>query len=127
MLDHLLGRPSTSWRKTQVIGTALFWLIYLRKSNPDGPFFIKRYSRRLAKLLTPWQLLLVILNLVYIVQHMDAIVGLAAPEPLAHMYSANFYRATWVLTALDAGFWTAMPLRPEWLSVRIGNRANRSS
>lgn len=41
--------------------------------------------------------------------------GLAAPEPLAHMYSANFYRATWLLTALDAGFWTAMPIKPMWV------------
>lgn len=87
----------------------------MRNTNPDGPSIVRRFSQRIAKLLTPWQLLLLILNMVYIVQHMDAIVGLAAPEPLAHMYSANFYRATWLLTALDAGFWTAMPLRPEWL------------
>lgn len=66
-------------------------------------------------MLTPWQLLLIIMNLVYVVKHLDAIIGLAAPEPLAHMYSANFYRATWLLTALDAGFWTAMPIRPNWL------------
>lgn len=58
---------------------------------------------------------LVVTNLIYIVKHLDAIVGLAAPEPLAHMYSANFYRATWLLTALDAGFWTAMPIRPMWV------------
>lgn len=51
----------------------------------------------------------------YIVKHLDSLVGLAAPEPLAHMYSPNFYRATWFLTALDAGFWTAMPIRPSWL------------
>ncbi|CCG84204.1 protein of unknown function [Taphrina deformans PYCC 5710] len=31
------------------------------------------------------------------------------------MYSANFYRATWLLTALDAGFWTAMPIKPNWI------------
>lgn len=115
MLDHILGRPSTSWRKTQVLGTALFWIVFLRKSDPNGPLFIRRFSKRLAKVLTPWQLLLIIMNLVYVVKHLDAIVGLSAPEPLAHMYSANFYRATWLLTAMDAGFWTAMPIRPTWL------------
>ncbi|ORY77743.1 Alpha/Beta hydrolase protein [Protomyces lactucae-debilis] len=115
MLDHLLGRPSTSWRKTQVLGTSLFWLIYANRSNPNGPPMIRALSARLQRALTPWQLLLIILNLSYVVRHLDAIVGLAAPEPLAHMYSASFFRATWLLTALDAGFWTAMPLRPAWL------------
>lgn len=115
MIDHLLGRPSTSWRKTQVLGTALFWLVYLRKTDPNGPPLVRRFSTKLARVLTPWQLLLIISNIVYVVKHLDAIVGLAAPEPLAHMYSANFYRATWLLTALDAGFWTAMPIRPNWI------------
>lgn len=76
---------------------------------------MRKLSKRIAKLLTPWQLFLIVTNLIYIVKHLDAIIGLAAPEPLAHMYSANFYRATWLLTALDAGFWTAMPIRPMWL------------
>jgi acetyl esterase/lipase len=115
MLDHLLGRPSTSWRKTQVLGTTLFWLLYARRSNPNGPPVVRSLSTKLQRILTPWQLLLIVLNLSYIVRHLDAILGLAAPEPLAHMYSASFYRATWLLTALDAGFWTAMPLRPAWL------------
>ncbi|KAI9317221.1 Alpha/Beta hydrolase protein, partial [Dichotomocladium elegans] len=30
-------------------------------------------------------------------------------------YTPGFYRATWILTALDAGFFTAMPLRPAFL------------
>ncbi|RUO96737.1 Alpha/Beta hydrolase protein [Jimgerdemannia flammicorona] len=37
-----------------------------------------------------------------------------APEPLARLYKRSFYRATWVLTALDAGFFTAMNIRPKW-------------
>ncbi|BFZ54670.1 hypothetical protein PYCC9005_001707 [Savitreella phatthalungensis] len=115
MLDHILGRPSTSWRKTQVIATALFWIVYARKTDPDGPPLIRKYSKRLAKWLTPWQLIIIVLNLTYIVRHFDAVIGLAAPEPLAHMYSANFYRATWFATALDAGYWTAMSVRPVWL------------
>jgi acetyl esterase/lipase len=31
------------------------------------------------------------------------------------MYDATYYRATWVLTALDAGFWTAMKIKTKWL------------
>jgi acetyl esterase/lipase len=44
----------------------------------------------------------------YAARNFSTLVGLASPEPMATMYSASFFRATWVLTALDAGFWTAM-------------------
>lgn len=39
------------------------------------------------------------------------IAGLESPEPLANLYNRNFFRATWITTALDAGFWTAMRIR----------------
>jgi acetyl esterase/lipase len=38
-------------------------------------------------------------------------VGLECPEPLANLYSRSYFRATWVTTALDAGFWSAMRFR----------------
>lgn len=41
--------------------------------------------------------------------------GLEGPEPLARLYNRNFFRASWFLIALDAGFWTAMPIRPKFL------------
>jgi hypothetical protein len=31
---------------------------------------------------------------------------LNAPEPFTEMYTRNFFRATWFLTAMDAGFFT---------------------
>lgn len=34
---------------------------------------------------------------------------------MANMYDAKYFRATWVLTALDAGFWTAMRIRRKWI------------
>ena len=40
---------------------------------------------------------------------------LSAPEPLARMYSPAYYRSTWIITAFDAGFATAMPIRPKFL------------
>jgi hypothetical protein len=40
---------------------------------------------------------------------------LNAPEPLAHMYTHSFYRVTWILNSLDAGFLTAMKIKPKWL------------
>lgn len=51
----------------------------------------------------------------YAFRHVDAVFGFGAPEPLAAMYSRSFYRVTWIVTALDAGFATAMNVRPVWL------------
>jgi hypothetical protein len=31
------------------------------------------------------------------------------------MYTRSFFRATWILTAMDAGFFTAMNIRPKIL------------
>ena len=51
----------------------------------------------------------------YAARNFSTLVGLASPEPMANMYDAAFFRATWVLTALDAGFWTAMRIKSKWL------------
>ena len=51
----------------------------------------------------------------YAATNFSTLVGLASPDPLANMYDRKYFRATWVLTALDAGFWTAMKIRPKWL------------
>ncbi|EAQ84042.1 hypothetical protein CHGG_10446 [Chaetomium globosum CBS 148.51] len=46
----------------------------------------------------------------YGARNFSTLVGLASPDPLSNMYDATYFRATWVLTALDAGFWTAMKI-----------------
>ncbi|KYK56133.1 hypothetical protein DCS_08100 [Drechmeria coniospora] len=51
----------------------------------------------------------------YAARNFSALVGLASPEPMSNMYDPTYFRATWVLTALDAGFWTAMKIRTKWL------------
>jgi len=51
----------------------------------------------------------------YAARNFSTLVGLASPEPMANMYDAAYFRATWVLTALDAGFWTAMKIKKKWL------------
>jgi acetyl esterase/lipase len=51
----------------------------------------------------------------YAARNFSTLVGLASPEPMANMYDATYFRATWVLTALDAGFWTAMKIKRKWL------------
>ncbi|KAH9485132.1 Hormone-sensitive lipase [Psilocybe cubensis] len=51
----------------------------------------------------------------YSIRNLDKLLGLNAPEPLARLYSPSYYRATWIVTGLDAGFATAMSIRPKWL------------
>lgn len=75
----------------------------------------------------------------YTVKNADSLLGLQAPEPLAKLYSRDFYRATWMgaymalrdhyllakfdactllspsAVALDTGFASAMHVRPKWL------------
>lgn len=51
----------------------------------------------------------------YLRRNFARIVGLHSPEPLANKYNRDYFRATWVTTALDAGFWTAMRLKPKWV------------
>jgi len=51
----------------------------------------------------------------YVSRNFARVVGLESPEPLANLYTREYFRATWVTTALDAGFWTAMHLRPKWV------------
>ena len=51
----------------------------------------------------------------YICRNFAKIFGLESPEPLANLYSRAYFRATWITTALDAGYWTAMKIRRKWL------------
>ncbi|GAA5864223.1 hypothetical protein JCM3774_001261 [Rhodotorula dairenensis] len=117
MLDQIAGRPSPSWRRSQVWLVLLFWLsrFYLSPSRGPRILWLRRLNRLLAGKFTPWQIILATCTLFYAVRHGDVLLGLQAPEPLARLYSSDFYRATWIVTALDAGFATAMSLRWKWL------------
>ncbi|KAI0775696.1 Alpha/Beta hydrolase protein [Trametes elegans] len=116
MIDHLFGRPSVSWKRTQVILVVIFWFWRILQGDPNGPrlFWLRRANRALQRF-TPWQLIVSTLTGVYAVRNLDKILGLAAPEPLANLYSPSYYRATWIAIGLDAGFATAMTIRPRWL------------
>ncbi|BEJ16068.1 hypothetical protein CspHIS471_0506730 [Cutaneotrichosporon sp. HIS471] len=80
----------------------------------SGPHWMSNINVRL-KSFTPYQLILGTLTIVYALRHLDDLLGIGAPEPLAKMYSRSYYRATYVNTALDAGFASAMSIRPKWL------------
>ncbi|KAK3684237.1 alpha/beta-hydrolase [Podospora appendiculata] len=115
MIDHLLGRPSVKSRRLQVLAVLGFWSTYLFKGPKHGPPVFRLFSRLLSKRLTAWQTVVMTMMYLYAARNFSTLVGLASPDPLANMYDATYFRATWALTALDAGFWTAMKINSKWL------------
>ncbi|XHG02159.1 hypothetical protein AWENTII_005519 [Aspergillus wentii] len=115
MIDHVLGRPSTKFRKIQVFAVVAFWSLYLFRGSKHGPPVLRNLSSHLSKKVTVWQTTVAIFLWLYISRNFAKIVGLECPEPLANLYSRSFFRATWITTALDAGFWTAMKIKPKWI------------
>ncbi|KAL1652794.1 hypothetical protein SLS61_004776 [Didymella pomorum] len=103
MIDHVLGRPSVQFRKIQVLAVV--------SGDRHGPPFLRRISSLLSSKLTVWQTVLVTLLYLYVARNFGKLVGLECPEPLASLYSRSYFRATWVTTALDAGFWSAMKIK----------------
>lgn len=85
------------------------------RGNHHGPPFLNNISLRLSKRITVWQTVVITLLYLYICRNFAKIFGLESPEPLANLYSRAYFRATWITTALDAGFWTAMKIRRKWL------------
>ncbi len=108
------GRPSQSWKKVQVLIVLLCWAAISRTSDRHGPPFFRSISRWL-QYLSPFQIIVLAMNAMYVLKNVDEILGLGSPQPLANLYSKTFYRASWFTTALDAGFWTAMQLKPKFL------------
>ena len=83
--------------------------------DKNGPPILRALSRRLSKRLTAWQTVVITLLWLYLARNFAKLFGLESPEPLANLYTRSYFRATWVMTALDAGFWTAMKIRRKWL------------
>ncbi|KAK0706352.1 Alpha/Beta hydrolase protein [Lasiosphaeria miniovina] len=115
MIDHVLGRPSVKSRRLQVLAVIGFWSAYLLRGNKHGPPVFRLFSRMFSKRLTAWQTVVMTMIYLYAARNFSTLVGLASPEPMSNMYDATYFRATWVLTALDAGFWTAMKIKSKWL------------
>ncbi|EAT84917.1 hypothetical protein HBH56_149390 [Parastagonospora nodorum] len=111
MIDHVMGRPSVQFRKIQVLAVVSFWSFYLYRGDRHGPPILRRISALLSRKLTVWQSVLITLIYLYIARNFGKLLGLECPEPLANLYSRSYFRATWVTTALDAGFWSAMRIK----------------
>ena len=81
------------------------------RGNKHGPPYLRDLSARLSRRFTIWQTVVITLMWLYVARNFAKITGLESPEPLANLYSRAFFRATWITTALDAGFWSAMKIR----------------
>ncbi|KAG2207143.1 hypothetical protein INT47_012196 [Mucor saturninus] len=115
MLDHLVGRPSVNWKRTQVLLTLLFgWHFLVNGKTRQLPTLLQTLNKKIVGG-SPWRIALASWMFYYLSENILLLVGLNAPDPLARLYKRSFYRATWILTALDAGFFTAMPFKPVWL------------
>src|SRR5690348_5242620 len=101
MIDHLLGRPSTRLKRAQIFSVIIFWLWFLATGKRDGPTPLIRKLSAKFKRFSPWQIVVFSSIGIYTIRHLDSLLGFGAPEPLARMYSKNFYRTTWLVTALD--------------------------
>ncbi|PWA03571.1 hypothetical protein BB558_000290 [Smittium angustum] len=112
MIDYLLGKPSVRVRRIQAITVALLATFLLRKKKT--PLAIGKVEDYLKKF-SLWKIMIVWSVIIHITNHFDDIFGLSAPEPLRQYYSRSFFRAAHFLTALDAGFWTAMFIKPKIL------------
>ncbi|KAI8380152.1 Alpha/Beta hydrolase protein [Blakeslea trispora] len=114
MLDHLVGKPSSNFKRTQTILTLIFgWYFILHGKTEQLPRFIQRLNKKAGR--SPWRIVLASWLMFYLSQNIFLLIGLNAPDPLSRLYKRSFYRATWILTALDAGFFTAMPFKPVWM------------
>ncbi|RKO96508.1 alpha/beta-hydrolase, partial [Caulochytrium protostelioides] len=107
MLDHALGRPSPGWQRTQVLATVLGLLLWSRRRPPS----------RLASLIAfltaaAWTVVLRTLAAMHALRHFALLTWMNEPESRARMYTRHYFRVTYLFNALDAGFLTAMHLRP---------------
>ncbi|EJD02859.1 alpha/beta-hydrolase [Fomitiporia mediterranea MF3/22] len=117
MLDNFVGRPSLAWRRKETTIILLFSIYGLLTSSKRGPrfFWIRPLNRALQRY-TPWQIIAATFSLLYAIRNLDKLFGL---DGWSHActcdYAPEFNRAAWINTALDAGFASALSIRPKWL------------
>ncbi|RCH86716.1 hypothetical protein CU098_006540, partial [Rhizopus stolonifer] len=106
--------PSPNFKRTQIILTLFFgWYLVIHGKTEKLPGFIQTLNKKAGH--SPWRVALASWLTYYLSQNVFLLLGLNAPDPLSRLYKRSFYRATWILTALDAGFFTAMPFKPAWI------------
>eukprot|EP00835_Amoeboradix_gromovi_P000008 NODE_1_length_95616_cov_0.657642.p8 type:complete len:545 gc:universal NODE_1_length_95616_cov_0.657642:93183-91549(-) len=103
MLDLLIGRPSRSYKRIQFILPAVY--VYYKTVKP---FFQKNSSNGLSNFL-------IAIFLIYrCIRNLPLILGIDPPENRVG-YARDYYRATWITQAMDAGFWSCAKIPVKWV------------
>ena len=85
MIDHILGRPSQKLKSVQVLLVVLAWTTYLARGNRQGPWLLRKLSRRLSNRLTAWQTFCVTMTGLYLLKNADKLLGLGGSSPTSVM------------------------------------------
>ena len=80
-----------------------------------GPPGFSKFNRWVTKRLTAWQLSALTLVGYYILRNIDALLNLQPRPSNQALYSRSFGRAVSVVTAANAGAWTALPIKPKFV------------
>lgn len=84
-------------------------------ANKHGSPLLHKVFNKLSSRITRLQMGLLVFLSLYVGRNFSILAGLDHSEPLANLYSTSFLRATWITTALDAGFWSAMTIERKQL------------
>ncbi|RKO94101.1 Alpha/Beta hydrolase protein [Blyttiomyces helicus] len=116
MIDHALGRPSANQRRLEVlVSSFLAFLVLRHKSGPEPRFKILGVIDRLLGHLPAWKIVFGTLVAKWVASNFFLLTYMNGNPAAIPLYTRNYYRATWILTALDAGFLTAQDIKPKFL------------
>ena len=85
------------------------------RRHDSPPFGLLKLLDRKLRTTRPWKIVAVAWLWGFLWENMAHLLFLNAPEPYAKAYTRNYFRATWVLNCLDAGFLSCMHIRPKIL------------
>jgi hypothetical protein len=115
MIDHVLGRPSNAIKRLEVILTTLAVSYYLKGSDRHPPSKLLKWLNRIGRDTPAWKIVIWTILGGYLSQNLMLLLWLNGPERFSKMYTRNFFRATYINTALDAGFYTCMNIRNKYI------------
>ncbi|CDO53386.1 Conserved hypothetical protein. Putative lipase [Geotrichum candidum] len=101
--------------RKRVIFVTVFWLLLSFIGPRHGPPGFERLNHWVSKRLSAWQLSTITLVGFYVLRNIDALLNLHPRPSNQSLYSPSFGRAVSLITAANAGFWTALPIQPKFL------------
>lgn len=101
--------------RKRVIAVALFWILVSCVGPRRGPPGFTQVNKWISRKVSPWQLSIVTLVTYYVLRNIDALLNLQPRPTNQSLYSPSFGRAVSIVTAGNAGAWTALPLRPKFI------------